>query len=184
MMKKFLSIPLTLSLLLVPLSLAAQEDEAATSLTHTLCFGYYSQQEVLNATPAYLAVKQQQADLKAQYEAEAQRMANEFNNKYEEFIEVQRTLAPAILNKRQAELQEMAERGEAFKQDALQHLQQSEQEALAPVMQRLHDTLKQIGDTQAYAFIVNTDNLSMPYINPEQGEDITALLISRMKDER
>ena len=156
----------------LPLCLQAQEETATPSFV----FAVYSQQQVLDAMPAYHSVMDTQATLKAQYEAEAQRMANEFNNKYEEFIEVQRTLAPTILNKRQAELQELAERGESFKHEAQQQLQQAEQEALQPIMQRLTEAIQRLGAERGYAFVLNTDHLTMPFIHPNQGEDITEQL--------
>jgi outer membrane protein len=159
-------------LALLPLCLHAQDEG-----TRPFVFAVYSQQAVLNAMPDYASVKEAQSALKAQYDAEAQRMATEFNNKYEEFIEVQRTLAPSILNKRQAELQELAERGESFKKEARQQLQQAEQEAMQPVMQRLNDTLQTIGAERGYAFIINTDGNALSYVDPNKGENITEPLI-------
>ena len=42
-------------------------------------------------------------DLKAKYDAETKRSADDFNNRYEDFLDVQHKLDPSILRKRQAE---------------------------------------------------------------------------------
>ena len=143
-----------------------------------LTFGYFSYDTILVSLPDYQAAQEAQTALKAQYDAEAQRMADEFNNKYEEFIEVQRTLAPAILNKRQAELQALAENGKRFKAEAQQQLAQAKDEAMAPIRQHLNDVITAIGQSKGFAFILNTDNNTLPYIDPTQGEDITTLILT------
>ena len=67
-----------------------------------LKFGYFSYEQAFKAMPEQVIVQKQLSDLKAQYEAEAKRVEEEFNRKYEAFLEVQRELVPTILNKRQA----------------------------------------------------------------------------------
>ena len=143
-----------------------------------LSFGFFSYEQALNSMKDYVTVQQNMKKLQAQYDAEAQRMADEFNNKYEEFLEVQRTLAPAILNKRQAELQALANRGETFKEEAKQHLAAAKEEAMRPVLQRLDDAIKAFGKDKGYDFIINTDNNALPYVDTSKGEDITEMLIA------
>ena len=75
----------------------AQEEEAKAPVR----FGYLSYQQALQAMPQYAVVQQQMAELRQQYEAEMQRVTNEFNRKYEEFLEGQRDFPKTILQKRQ-----------------------------------------------------------------------------------
>ena len=81
-------------------------------------FGYLSYSEVLQAMPDYATVKSNVAKLQGQFEDEMKRAEEEFNKKYEEFLEGQHEFAVSIRNKRQSELQDLMEKNMAFKQEA------------------------------------------------------------------
>ena len=104
------------------------------------------------------------------------RTEDEFNSKYEEFLDVQKDLVPAILRKRQAELQEMMQKNINFKNESQRLLKQAETDAFAPVKNKLYNALTKVGQAQGYAFILNTDGDACPYVNPEMGEDATELI--------
>lgn len=53
--------------------------------------GYLSYDSALVAMPEYAAVMQQMADTRTAYNEEMKRVENEFNSKYEEFLENRRT---------------------------------------------------------------------------------------------
>lgn len=149
---------------------------ALTLQAQGLRFATFSYEQVLQAMPDYVQALQNLSQLRAQYDAETKRTEDEFNVKYEEFLEVQASLAPTIRNKRQMELQEMMGRGITFKQEAKRLLQQAENDALSPVKARLAAAIRKIGAEQGYAFILNTDGNTVPYINTALGEDITDTL--------
>ena len=147
----------------------AQDEEAKAPIR----FGYLNYQQALQAMPEYRLVQEQMAELRKQYEAEMQRVTNEFNRKYEEFLDGQRDFPKTILQKRQSELQELMEKNIAFREHSLEELAQAEQQAMAPLRIRLIEALGQIGRERGYAFIVDTDQKALPFINPAMGEDIT-----------
>ena len=69
------------------------------------------------------------------------RAEDEFNSKYEEFLDVQKDLVPAILHKRQAELQEMMQKNINFKNESQRLLKKAEADAFAPVKNKLYNAL-------------------------------------------
>ena len=69
-------------------------------------FGYFSYQEVFTSMSSYALAQQNIQELKSKYEAETKRSEDEFNQKYEDFLEGMQNYAPTILKKRQAELQD------------------------------------------------------------------------------
>lgn len=73
-------------------------------------FGYLSCDSVLHSMPEYNAAMKNLKELKAKYDSEMKRVEDEFNNKYELFLEGQSDFAPSIRQKRQAELQELMEK--------------------------------------------------------------------------
>lgn len=147
----------------------------------TLTFGYFSYKEILESMPEYANVQKQMADLKAKYEAEAKRAENEFNLKYEDFLEGQKDFPQTILEKRQRELQELMAKNIAFRNDSQKLLAAAEQDAYAPLHDKLKKMLQVIGEKEGFAFILNTDNNACPFINTANGKDITQLVKDCMK---
>ena len=147
----------------------------------TLKFGFLSYEAALQSMPDYTLVQKNLADLKAQYQTEAKRVEDEFNRKYEEFLEGQREFPKTILQKRQSELQELMQKNIAFKQQGLAELARAEQEAMAPLRIKLIEALGKIGRERGYAFIVDTDQKAMPFINPAMGEDINQTVQDALK---
>ena len=139
-------------------------------------FGYFSFDNVLKSMPDYVMAQRSIDDLRQKYDAEMKRAEAEFNSKYEEFLDVQKDLVPAILRKRQAELQEMMQKNINFKNESQRLLKQAEADAFAPVKNKLYNALTKVGQAQGYAFILNTDGDACPYVNPEMGEDATELI--------
>ena len=156
------------------LSLHAQEDA-------TFRFGYLSYEAALQSMPDYAVVQQKLSDLRQQYQDETLRVEDEFNRKYEEFLEGQREFPKTILQKRQTELQELMERNIKFKENSQEELSNTEKSLMAPLKIRLIETIGKIGRDRGYAFIVDTDNQALPFINPAMGDDVTQFVQNALK---
>lgn len=143
--------------------------------------GFFSYDAVLKAMPDYTVATSNIDNLRKQYDAEMQTAQKEFNEKYENFLENQSGMASAIREKRQSELQSMLERNVAFKQEADRLLAKAQEEVMAPLHKKIDAVVKSFGSERDYIVILNTDNNAAPYINPVIGEDVTALLIDKLK---
>ena len=144
-------------------------------------FGYLSYAAALQAMPEYAIVQKEMANLRQQFQAETLRVEDEFNRKYEEFLEGQREFPKTILQKRQTELQELMERNIKFKENSQEELSNTEKNLMAPLKIRLIETIGKIGRDRGYAFIVDTDNQALPFINPAMGDDVTQLVQNALK---
>ena len=147
----------------------------------TALFGFFSYNEVLEAMPDITLLKKKMADQRSQYEAELKRAEEEFNKKYEEFLEGQRQFAPSIYKKRQAELTDLMERNMAFKAEAQKQLQEAEQVAMAPLKAKLSAAVAKVAKQMSLAFVLNTDGDAVPYVDPVLGTDITAAVKAALK---
>ncbi|MBB1538000.1 MAG: OmpH family outer membrane protein [Prevotella sp.] len=147
----------------------------------SLRFGYLSYTSVLKLMPDYIAAQRNIDDLRTKYDIEMKRVENEFNQKYEQFLEGQHDFAPSILQKRQAELQELMDKNIAFKQKAQQLLKDAETKAYEPVYQRLDTVIQRVGQALGLAFILNTDAHAVPFINTSLGVDVTATIADAVK---
>ena len=147
-----------------------------TMAQDALKFGYLSYNAVVQAMPEYIAMQNSMAELRQKYEAEQQRVGEDFNKKYEEFLDGQKNFPRTILQKRQSELQELLDKNVAFKKESQRLLSQAEEDAMVPVKVRLAEVLNAIGRERGYAFIINTDEKGTLWLNPALGEDITAIV--------
>ena len=145
-------------------------------------FGYLSYKAAIERMAEYAVVQQQMEDLRAQYQAETLRVEDEFNRKYEEFLDGQREFPRTILQKRQTELQELMEKNIKFKEQSRQELEDAERQAMAPLRIRLIELLSTIGRERGFAFVYDTDTKALPFINPAQGEDISQMVNARLNE--
>lgn len=184
MQKTILRFCLVATLFFAGTTLQAQEtpvEKTAAAEVPTGIFGYLSYDEVLQAMPAMSVVKAKTQALREQYEKELQRAEDEFNKKYEDFLEGQRQFAPSIYKKRQAELTDLMQRNIAFKAEVQQQLKQSEEETMAPLRQRLAAAIAQVAKNLSLAFVLNTDGNALPYVDPAMGTDITKAVLEALK---
>lgn len=156
---------LLLTLVCLPMMAAAQSR-----------FGYFSYQEVLTSMEEYQQAAASLEKIKGKYNAEIKRVEDEFNNKYEQFLEGQKTFAPSIFKKRQEELQLLIESNLKFKTEAQRQIAQAEKEVFAPVHQQLGDAVRKVGRQKQLKAIFNTDNNAVPYLSEDLGIDVTNMI--------
>ena len=137
-------------------------------------YGYVHYDSVFHAMPEYAGAQASLAALRKKYDKEMKRAEDEFNAKYEDFLDGQRDFVPSILHKRQAELQDLLDKNTAFRAEARRLLAQAEKEALAPVHAKLKAAIEQTARAYGLAFVLNGDDSSCPYVNPTLSLDVTA----------
>lgn len=175
---------LPLVFMLMPVAASAQQSahpHVSVPVEQSLRFGYFSYEEVLHTMPGYAIAKHNMDDLRAKYDAETKRAEDEFNAKYEEFLDGQRSFAPSILEKRQAELRELMAKNVTFKAEAVRLLQQADADAYAPLKAQIDAAVQKVGKVKGLAFILNTDKGAFPYVNALCGEDVTLLIKENLK---
>ena len=169
-------------ILILICALIALNAQAQNDSSQVFRFGYLSYKAAIERMAEYAVVQQQMEDLRAQYQAETLRVEDEFNRKYEEFLDGQREFPRTILQKRQTELQELMEKNIKFKEQSRQELEDAERQAMAPLRIRLIELLSTIGRERGFAFVYDTDTKALPFINPVQGEDISQMVNARLNE--
>ena len=131
--------------------------------------------------PEYVIAEKNLDELRKKYDAEMKRSEDEFNAKYEEFLEGEKDFIPSIRQKRQSELQEMMDKNVAFKKEALRLLGKAREDAFATLRAKIKNALQAVAKEGGYAFILNTDSDASPYIDPTIGHNVEPLLRSFLK---
>lgn len=158
-----------LILLLLPLSVAAQ-----------VKFGYLSYRTICQEMPQYIKAQQQLYDLKATYEKEATRGEEEFQRKFADFLQGQKDFPANILQKRQAELQELMDKGIKFRKEAEKLLQDAEKSLQQNLSKQLDEAIVAVGKEMGYGFILNIDDNACPFINPLLGDDVSNMVREKL----
>lgn len=172
-----------LFLLLTVVSLAVSAQDAQPKDSFAFKFGYLSYDSVMVAMPEYAELKTNMAQLREQYEAEQKRVENDFNKKYEEFLDGQASFPKTILQKRQSELQEMLDKSIDFKKQSQKMLSDAEAGMMEAVKTTINMAVNLIAQERGYAFVLNTDKEAVTFINPALGEDITEAVKQLLNEE-
>ncbi len=152
-----------------------------TAVAQQAKIGYFSYKAILEDMPDYVTAMLGVETLRKQYDEELKAASDEFNEKYELFLDQQSMLDEPIKQKRQADLQSLLDRNTQFRNESMRLLKQAEQDALAPVKQKLNKAIQSVGYSGAFLLIVNTDSEACPYIDSNSAEDVTAKIKSYIR---
>lgn len=152
-----------------------------TAVAQQAKIGYFSYKAILEDMPDYVTAMLGVETLRKQYDEELKAASDEFNEKYELFLDQQNMLDEPIKQKRQADLQSLLDRNTQFRNESMRLLRQAEQDALAPVKQKLNKAIQSVGYSGAFLLIVNTDSEACPYIDSNSAEDVTAKIKSYIR---
>lgn len=147
----------------------------------TFKFGHVKIYDVITIMPEYIKAQDDLRKLEKQYTDEIKRTSDEFNKKYAEFMAAKDTLPLNISERRQKELQDMAQRGEEYKQEAQNQLQKAQEEKMTPIFKKAEDAIKNVGTTEGFTYIFDLSNKqSIPFVNEKVSIDVTTMVKSKL----
>ncbi len=164
-MKNLLSLLLLVFLTLGSTSISAREEAK---------FGHINTNELLRMMPGR---EQAQVDLE-RYAQELEEtfaaMQQEFQNKYQDYIENQETFSQLVRQSKERELQSLNERIMEFQESAQQDIMEQEERLLNPIVEKAREAIQKVGRDHGYTYIFDTSGGSMVFW--ENGEDIMPLV--------
>ncbi|MBQ8889710.1 MAG: OmpH family outer membrane protein [Bacteroidaceae bacterium] len=155
-------------LLIAPMSVFAQK------------FGHIKTQEILTAMPEYTKAQTDIKTMQKQFEDEIKRASDEVNKKYAEYQQDQANLPKNIQERRQKELQELTQKGMQLQQDAEQQLQQSWMQMLEPIVKKIEDAIKAVGQEGGYTYIFDLNATNIPYVSETLSTDVTTAVKTKL----
>ena len=136
-------------------------------------FAHFKSMDIIPVMPEYTKAQTDIQALQKQYEDEIKRASDEFNKKFAEYQQEQKTLPQNIQERRQKELQELSDKGMQFQQDAQQQLQKAYADMMQPIYKKLEDAVKAIGAAGGYTYVFDLNRTDIPYINDTMSKDVT-----------
>ena len=155
-------------LLIAPMSVFAQK------------FGHIRTQEIVTAMPEYTKAQTDIKTMQQQFEDEIKRASDDVNKKYAEYQQDQANLPKNIQERRQKELQDLTQRGMQLQQDAEQQLQQSWMQMLEPIVKKIEDAIKAVGQEGGYTYIFDLNATNIPYVSETLSTDVTAAVKAKL----
>lgn len=124
-------------------------------------FAHMNSQDVIAVMPEFTKAQADIDALSKQYQKEMETGQAEFQKKYQEFLAQGDSLPRNIAERRQKELQEMAQRQEQFQQEAYQSLQKAQQDSMAPIYAKLDQAIEAVGKSEGVVYIFDLDRKSV-----------------------
>ena len=145
-------------MLILPMAVSAQK------------FGHVNTQELFSQMPEVNKVKLKMDTIQSQYENQLASMNEEIQKKAQDYQAQEATMADAVKQIRQQELQEMQQRIQLFYQTAQEDIQKKQQEMLAPIHEKMAKAIKTVGEREGYTYIF--DSAAMVHIGND-AKDVT-----------
>ena len=128
-------------------------------------FGHINTQELFAQMPEVAQVKLKMDTIQSQYENQLASMNEEIQRKAQDYQAQEATMADAVKQIRQQELQEMQQRIQLFYQTAEQDIQKKQQELLTPVHEKMTKAIQKVGERDGYTYIF--DSAAMVHIGAD-----------------
>ena len=136
-------------------------------------FGHINTQELFAQMPEVAQVKLKMDTIQGQYETQLASMNEEFQKKMQDYQAQEPTMADAVKQIRQQELQEMNQRIQLFYQTAEQDIQKKQQELLAPIHEKMAKAIKAVGERDKFTYIF--DSQAMVHIGDDAVDATSAV---------
>lgn len=143
----------------------------------TLVMGSIRTNTILQNMPQYKAMQASMQTLREQYEAEARKSEEDFQRKFEEFLQGKDEFPKTILEKRQNELQSILEANANFRIKVQELLAEAEKSLMADVRAEMNDAIAVVAQDKGVSIVFDLDNGSVPYILSGLAVDLTADVI-------
>ena len=119
--------------------------------------GYTNVDFILNSLPDAKDIENKLKTEKAQYDKLLQDKIAAFQAKYEDYQKNGATMSSVIKADREKELQSGQTAIQEFQQNSETALQQKQQQLLAPVLEKIDKTVKDVAKENGYTYVFNTD---------------------------
>lgn len=143
----------------------------------TIKIGLVNSETILTAMPESATAQQSLANLSKQLEDQMKQLQDEMNRKVEEFKALGEDTPTTIQEQKMKDIQDYQAKLETFYQNAQQELSRKQQELMAPIISKINDAIKSVGQEGNYTIIQET--AAVLYFGAP-AEDITPLVKAKL----
>jgi outer membrane protein len=131
-----------------------------------LKIGIFNSQEVITIMPEYNAAMSELEKMNLTFQTEAKKLQEEFEKKYQEYATTAETLDPTIRQYKETELARLQQSIQEFATNAENNIKKKNQELMMPIVNKIQQAIKKVGDENSYTYIIDNAANIVPYISP------------------
>ena len=146
-----------------------------TVMAQDLKIGIFNSQELMSAMPETNAAMSELETMKLNFSKEAEKLQAEFEKKYQEYASTAETLEPAIRQYKETELARLQQSIQEFATSAENNLKKKQQELMMPIINKINQVIKKVGDENNFTYIIDNAANIIPYVSPK-AENVLPLL--------
>lgn len=156
-------------------SLSAQQ-EAGSEQMAVVRFGNIDMTRVFELMPASVAAENELSSLQDAYDAELQKMGEEYQLKVTDFVSVQQSLDNNIAEARAQEIEQLQQRIQQFRERAAQSIRQKREELTAPITEQITKAIQTVGKKYGYTYIFDLNQAGVLFFDPQLCDDVLPLV--------
>ena len=145
-----------------------------TSYAQTLKIGTVNLDEVMQAMPETSVLEKELADRTTKFQTQAKSMQDEFQTKYQAYVEQADSLDELTRGVREDELRSLQQRAEQYQQSAYQQITQYREQQLGMIQEKLFKAVKAVGDREKFLAVFPSNDAT--YFLASQTTGVTGLV--------
>lgn len=146
-----------------------------TVMAQDLKIGIFNSQEVITIMPEYSSAMSELENINLKYQTEGKKLQEELEKKYQEYTATAETLDPAIRQYKETELARLQQSIQEFATNAETTLKKKQQELMMPIINKIQQAIKKVGDENNFTYIIDNAANVVPYVSPK-AENVLPLI--------
>ena len=151
----------------------------AFNTTNAQKIAHINRDSLVSIMPEAKAVKDSLQLFYAKKEKDIVFLNNEFQSKYQQFIEKEKEMSDVVKKVRQEELQRLQMSVEEEKQNAQQQLQEYQAKLIKPIQEKVKKAIQEVAKEKKYKYVLDTSIDVVLYSEPS--DDIFADVKAKLK---
>lgn len=140
-----------------------------------LKIGVFNSQEVMAMMPETNAMMSELENIKLSLSTEIKKLEEEILKKQQEFQALPETTEATIIQYKRTELARLEQSYQEFYMRANENMQKKQQELMLPIINKLQQAIKKVGDENGFTYILDSSTNAVPYISPS-ADNVTPLI--------
>lgn len=143
-------------------------------------FGHLKSGEILKMMPEYAKAETDMQALQKKYSDEIQASQAELQKKYTEYMQQADSLPKNLAERKQKDINELAQRAEQFQQEVPNILAKAQEDMLTPIFKKMEDAIVAVGTEGGYIYVFDLSRTAIPFVNEKQSTDVTSQVKAKL----
>lgn len=139
-------------------------------------FGHVNVQEIMSMMPERDSARQELQEYNQMLQQELQTMQQEYQRKLQNYQENVDSYSESLRNSKEKELQDIQRRIQEFQTTAQQDFQKKQSEIMQPIMRKIENAIKKVGQEQGFIYIFDTSAGAVVYKDDKHSKNVAPLV--------